>query len=210
MKSGFWGRVPEHCLEPLRSVSRTIKVESGAIVFNEKDPFRGPYVIEDGLFKIFKLNELGKEAILNFFTEGDLIAALPLLRSMPGYPASCQALRTGRISFLDYSGCQKLIQEYPELKEAFHEDFLKNAEFFQSKTSILMLSTAEERLIFFLETIGADKREVYLRIPKNQIALYLGITPEAFSRAFRHLKDTERITESEGYIRLLAPPETLA
>ena len=66
-----------------------------------------------------------------------------------------------------------------------------------------MLHTTEERVVFFLEALGAAEKEVYLNIPKNQVALYLGVSAEAFSRAFTALKKQGRITENDGYVRLL-------
>ena len=68
-----------------------------------------------------------------------------------------------------------------------------------------MLHSTEERVIFFLEALGAANREVYLNIPKNQVALYLGVSPEAFSRALTALKKKGTITEDDGYVRLHVP-----
>ena len=174
-------------------------------MFLQGDPFKGPYIIEKGIFKIYQLNEAGKEAILNFFFPGSIVAALPILKSMKVYPASCEAVRDGSVIHLPGNDCFALMDEFPELKQCFQEDFVSNAEFFKNKTTLLMLHSTEERVIFFLEALGAANREVYLNIPKNQVALYLGVSPEAFSRALTALKKKGTITEDDGYVRLHAP-----
>ncbi len=202
-ESEFWNRVPEGCRERLQRVARRLTVEAGETVFLQGDRFRGPYVIDKGIFKVYQLNEAGKEAILNFFFPGSIIAALPMLKTMPVYPASCEAVRDGAVIYIPVDECVSLMQKHPDLKQCFQEDFVSNAEFFKNKTTLLMLHTTEERVIFFLEALGAADREVYLNIPKNQVALYLGVSAEAFSRAFTALKKQGRITESDGYVRLL-------
>lgn len=161
-----------------------------------------------GIFKVYQLNEAGKEAILNFFFPGSIIAALPMLKSIPVYPASCEAIRNGSVLYLPVDECTPLMHDYPELKQCFQEDFVNNAAFFKEKTTLLMLHSAEERVVFFLEALGAHEREVYLNIPKNQVALYLGISAEAFSRAFTALKKRGRISEEDGYVRLIPESET--
>lgn len=203
MSREFWNRVPEPCRGKLEKLSRQIKFRAGDTVFLQGDSFKGPYVIERGIFKIYQLNEAGKEAILNFFFPGSIIAALPILKNIPVYPASCEAVRDGSVIFIPVNECISMMAEYPELKQCFQEDFVSNAEFFKDKTTLLMLHTTEERVLFFLEALGAAEREVYLNIPKNQVALYLGVSPEAFSRAFSTLKKQGRVSESEGYVRLL-------
>ncbi|MBU45279.1 MAG: hypothetical protein CMN76_18855 [Spirochaetaceae bacterium] len=206
--SEFWNRIPETCRASLQKVARRLTFEAGETVFLQGDSFRGPYVIDKGIFKVYQLNEAGKEAILNFFFPGSIIAALPMLKIMPVYPASCEAVRDGAVIYLPVDDCVSLMQEAPELKQCFQEDFVSNAEFFKNKTTLLMLHTTEERVLFFLEALGADEREVYLNIPKNQIALYLGVSAEAFSRAFTALKKQGRVTESDGYVRLIAESDS--
>lgn len=198
----FWKRVPQPCREELKKVARPLHYKAGESVFLEGDSFRGPYVIQKGIFKIYQLNESGKEAILNFFFPGSVVAALPLLRGRQVYPASCEAVRDGSVIYLPEQKCTEFLRMHPDLKTTFQEDFVLNAEFFKNKTAIIMLHSTEERVIFFLEELGANEQEVYLNIPKNQIALYLGVTAEAFSRAFSNLKRKGRITEQDGYVRL--------
>ena len=93
-----------------------------------------------------------------------------MLKTMPVYPASCEAVRDGAVIYIPVDECVSLMQKHPELKQCFQEDFVSNAEFFKNKTTLLMLHTTEERVIFFLEALGAADREVYLNIPKNQVA----------------------------------------
>lgn len=203
MSRDFWNKVPEPCQGKLQKLSRKTNFKAGDTVFLQGDPFRGPYVIEKGIFKIYQLNEAGKEAILNFFFPGSIIAALPILKNIPVYPASCEAVRDGSATFIPVHDCLSMMDDHPELKQCFQEDFVSNAEFFKDKTTLLMLHSTEERVVFFLEALGAAEGEVYLNIPKNQVALYLGVSPEAFSRAFTTLKKQGRVSESDGYVRLI-------
>lgn len=203
MKEGFWSTLSESARLSVEAIARKEKYTAGETVFLEGSEYRGCYVVESGLFKVYRVNHEGKEAILNFFFPGTLFAALPLLKQQDVYPAACEAVRRGELVFLEKNRMFELMKDLPDLRMNLQEDFLRNAEFFKEKTSLLMLATAEERVLYFLEYLGAAEKEVYLNLPKNQIALYLGITPEAFSRSFRSLKNQGIITEDDGYAKIL-------
>ena len=186
----------------LRRIARPITVKPGEAVFGEGDAYRGFFVVESGCFKVFRINEAGKEAVLSFFLSGQAFALLPLLKNLAAYPAACMALQHGRLSLYEERAVRTIIEDEPALLENLRAHFVEVAEFFRDKAAMLMLESAEQRVCSFLRSIGADNAPTLLEVPKGQLALFLGITPEAFSRALAALKKRGVLMESEGLLHL--------
>ncbi len=189
----------------LRSIARRLSFTPGESVFMEGDAYRGFFVVESGCFKVFRVNESGKEAVLHFFVPGQSFAVLPLLRKGPTYPASCVALQSGQLSLFEEQAVRPLLAARPGLRESLQQHLGDVAEFFRDKAAMLMLESTEERICSFLRNIGADKELTLLNVPKGQLALFLGMTPEAFSRALASLKKRGALREEGGLIQLVQP-----
>jgi CRP/FNR family transcriptional regulator len=202
----FWDRIDRELRAELSRVLLPLKFAQGEIVFSEGDPFRGFFIVERGLFKVYRLNEKGREAILNFFEDGELFALAPLFSGRGSYPASCCAVEPGRLSLVNGRAAADLLARRPDFAKHLNENFAQAAEELQEKTALVMLNSVEERVIHFLDKVGARERPIALKIPKNQIALYLGATPEAFSRALLSLKQQGKLHEEAGYVQLAKSP----
>ncbi len=204
MSEDFRERLSAADREAVEKTGRTLHFQPGEAVFHEGERYRGFFLVQEGACKVFRLSEEGKEAVLSFFLPGQAIALVPLLRNSDVYPASCLALQQSVLIRYDAVSFRALLKHRPSIQSTLQESMASIAEFFRDKTSMLMLEGAEERVTGFLRQIGADRKPTLLDVPKRQIALFLGITPEAFSRALASLKERGDVEEQNGLIRLLA------
>ncbi|MBX7056591.1 MAG: Crp/Fnr family transcriptional regulator [Leptospirales bacterium] len=186
----------------LQEISRPLNFEPGESVFGEGDRYRGFFLVERGACKVFRVNSSGKQAVLSFFTAGHCIAVLPLFRNIESYPAACSSIQHSDLRLYPVDSMRILLRDRPLLQGALQDSMLEIARFFRDKSSMLMLQSAEERVLGFLQELGAGDSPILLDIPKGQVALYLGITPEAFSRALASLKDRGALSEENGRLRI--------
>jgi CRP/FNR family transcriptional regulator len=194
----FWAALSAAEQAALKGIARVRELESGQTVFLEESPYEGFFVVETGACKVYQVSVTGKEAILRFFLPGDEIAIVPFLNGTEQYPASCAAITKTRLLFFEARRCAELCRNQPGLLAKLRGSLGSSAEFFRDKTALLMLGDVQERVMTFFRDLDAHLVPVHLNIPKNQIALYLGMTPEAFSRAILALKQKGALVEQDG------------
>ncbi len=188
--------LPHDKAELLRSVSHYVRFEKQQSVFREGDAYKGPFLVVEGHFKIFMMGDEGKEAIMHIFREGELIAGGPLF--LDGhYPASCAAIHEGCLIAFEYDRLKKLIATDETIKNFFLGKSVKLMPRLKEKIENLTLKTAEQRIVDYLKSMGADERPVVLEVPKNQVAALLDLTPESVSRVFNQLV-AKNIVIAEG------------
>lgn len=178
--------LPANQAELLRSVSHYVRFEKQQSVFREGDLYKGPFVVVEGHFKIFMIGEEGKETIMHIFREGELIAGGPLFLG-GDYPASCAAIHEGCLIAFECERLKKLMAADQIICNYFLNKSVKLMPKLKEKIENLTLKNAEQRIVDYLKSMGADQRPVVLEIPKNQIAALLDLTPESVSRVFNQL-----------------------
>lgn len=193
--------LPADKAELLRAVSHYKRYEKQQPVFRDGDPYKGPFLVTEGQFKIFVMGDEGKESIMHIFREGELIAGGPLFLG-GNYPASCMALSDGCLIAFEYDRLKKLIASEDAIRGFFLNKSVKLIPKLKEKIENLTLKNAEQRIISYLTSLGADKAPVTLDVPKNQIAALLDLTPESVSRVFAQLVAKELLTVDEKAYRL--------
>lgn len=203
-KSDFCKSIPSSYFNILQENGILLNYTKGREVFREGNLYNGFYIVESGLFKIYKLNESGKENIIKLFYPGESIATLPLFNKMhTTYPASCQNVFDGNLLFFDVQKAEKMLIEHIELKNFLMEEMTDFTKYLLDRINSQFNDNAEAKLIKFLCNIGANDKEQTIDIPKNQIALLLSITPETFSRTVNQMKKKGKLFQEKDRYRLL-------
>lgn len=185
----------------LRAVSHYRRYEKLQSVFRDGDPYKGPFIVAEGQFKIFMIGDGGKEAIMHIFREGEMIAGGPLFLG-GAYPASCASLTDGCLISFEYDRLKKLITTDDAILSFFLQKSMQLIPRLKEKIENLTLKNAEMRIVSYLQSLGADKNAVTLDIPKNQIAALLDLTPESVSRVFGQLVAKQILIADEKTYRL--------
>lgn len=174
--------------DALRAISHYRRYQKSEAVFHQGDNYKGPYMVAEGQFKIYQTGNDGKETIFNIFRAGEWLAPGPLFLG-GGYPASCSAINDGCLVLLEYDRLKQLIAQEGEINDYFLEKSVLLIPRLKEKIENLSMRNAEQRIIAYLKSIGAEEAAVPLQIPKNQLAALLDLTPESVSRVLTNLTD---------------------
>jgi CRP/FNR family transcriptional regulator len=185
------------------SLGRRQLLDKSTLMFEFGEIHKGFYLLLDGYVKIYRVDEQGKEAILQIRGPGDLIAAVPLLTGENTYPGSAETLTDSIVYYYDNEYFHHYLKDNPEIKTRFSSYLNRLTQYFREKSVSLMLKSVPERLYDFLQELGAHKDFIRLPIPKNQIALLIGATAETVSRSLKSMKDEGLLEEDDGRYKLI-------
>ncbi|ABG58391.1 Crp/Fnr family transcriptional regulator [Cytophaga hutchinsonii] len=166
--------------EEIIAVAEKMKVETfkkSTVILREGDVSSKCYFVLSGCVRQYILVD-GEEKTTGFFTEGQAaILYASYMNKLPSaYYLSCvedSTLTTGT-----REEEEALHTEYPKLKYLVHTVMPQDYANMQERLAAMMNSTAEERYLMLLQT----QPELLTRVPLHQLASYIGVTPESFSR----------------------------
>lgn len=165
-------------LEPLRGLYRKESHPARAAIFREGEPYRKVAFILEGLVKKSYRTGEGKEFIKEFAWEGQVTT--PYASLLRGIPATytLEALEDTTLLTIDYAVIERRFREDPQwlaIGKALADLHFLNRE--EREMELLKHSAPGRYAIFrqrFPHLLG--------RLRKQDIASYLGITPESLSR----------------------------
>jgi CRP/FNR family transcriptional regulator len=195
--------IPKNLRPKIEQIQIQKKFKQDEIVFHENDHYTGFYLVRSGKFKVYNLNYEGKEAILHIFLTGTLIAAAPVFHDIETfYPATCQAIEGGSLSFFEAVEFRNLLKQSPDFSFQFSSLTMNLMRTLRDKTASLMLSDVRTRILDLFKEYGGMKDFIELPIPKNQIALLVGTTPETLSRTLKILEDENILIKKENKYKI--------
>lgn len=180
----------------------------GQVVFQEGTMPFGLYCINSGKVKISTLGQEGKEQILRFAKNGDVVGYRALL-SGDHYSASAVALEESNICFLPSASIQDLIRRNGhfamELMKLLSEN-LKDAE--KRLTHIAQKPVRErmaEAILFLKETYGLepDGKTLNVSLSREEIANIVGTATETAIRLLSEFKNDHLIELNNKRISIL-------
>ncbi|MDB4340044.1 Crp/Fnr family transcriptional regulator [Crocinitomicaceae bacterium] len=146
---------------------KKVSVKKGDILQYKGDVSNKIYSVEKGLLRTYSIDEKGKEHIFMFAPEGWIVADASTING----PADL---------FIEAMENSELIVQDNELfVKANPIALIKRIAVLQKRAIMLMSATAIDRYQSFIETYP----NIVQRVPQKMIASYLGITPEALSKA---------------------------
>lgn len=179
------------------------------ILFHEDDPANHIYEIGSGSVMLYRLLADGRRQVVDILSAGDLFGM-----SMTGlYDCSAETLMPTEIRVLD----RRDIERSSELQGHVNKCLMSRIEALHSHAVLLGRKSAQERVASFLmrfvtnrgvvgcagPTAGEDSRTVVLRMTRQEIADYLGLTIETVSRVLSDMKRRGVISiEKNDRIRL--------
>ena len=161
------------------------KIRKGQFLLRAGEVSRYLAFVEKGCLRQYSIDSKGEEHVVQFAIEDWWIS--DMYSSLTGAPATynIDALEDSEVLLLDTALQEKLCTEIPPFERFFR--LLLQGSFVAKErriTAALSLS-AEEQYLSLLELYP----ELFQRVPQNQIASYLGITPQSLSRIRKTLAD---------------------
>ncbi|MDO3641367.1 Crp/Fnr family transcriptional regulator [Mucilaginibacter sp. L3T2-6] len=159
------------CLKP-------IQIKRKQFVLNEGEICRNSVFVNNGCLRGFTVDKNGIEHVLSFAPPGWWIADMySLISQKPGI-LNIEALEDTEALILSKAGQEKLYHEIPKF-ERFFRILTENSLVANQQRIIDNMSlTAEERYSIFCKRYPT----LIDHLPQKQIASYIGVTPEFFSR----------------------------
>ena len=191
-------------------IGRRRKVARGATLFRAGDPFVNLYAIRLGHFKSDQINPGGEEQVTGFQMAGELLGMDAI--STDRHHCGAVALEDSEVCEIPFSSLERLLGEMPGLLRHFHR--MMSHEIMREQSVMLLLGNmqATQRFAAFLVNLGSRYEargysaiQFQLRMSREEIGNYLGLTIESISRLLSKFKKAGWLRVSNREIEILNP-----
>src|SRR6476620_7091964 len=160
------------------SKTETRQYKSKTILLNAGEICKHSYFINSGLLRSFNINDNIVEHVLSFACEGWWISDMYSLLSQKPGTLFIEVLEDAEVVLLSKENQEKLYHEIPALERFFRilteNSLVANQERLMDNLSL----SAEERFDKFCKRYPT----IMQRVSQKQVASYIGVTPEFFSK----------------------------
>lgn len=190
-------------LEAVVEAAVTVQYDTDEIVFLESEPAAGLYIVQAGWLKAIKYSVDGREQVLSFLGEGEIINAISVFADTPN-PATVVALEPTTLLLVKKETVLTLLEEHPKLARAVIHQLANRMLHLVSLVEDLSLHTVESRLARFLLQ-EADGNVVHRRpwTTQAELAHRLGTVTDVLNRVLRSLSDDGIIEVQRRQITIL-------
>ena len=152
-------------------------------LLNEGEVCKHITFVNSGCLRQYTIDNKGAEHIIQFAIEDWWISDLNSFLS--GKPATdnIDALEDSEVLLLEKSARDQLLESCPKMEKFFRLLLEANHVASHRRVTEAFSTSAEERYLNFI----AAYPKMFEQIPQNQIASYLGITPQSLSRIRKEL-----------------------
>jgi CRP-like cAMP-binding protein len=173
---------------------------SGATLFREGDPAAKSYLVLKGRFKLSKLHEDGKEAIVRYINPGEMTAAVSVFKGK-NYPGTAQAVETTEVVGWDRETMLYIMSAYPQIAMNLLGMVVERLDDIQNRYLELQTERVEQRvaraLLRIMRESGRRTDEgilINFRLGRQDLADYTGTTLYTVSRTLSRW-------EKKGWVR---------
>jgi CRP/FNR family transcriptional regulator len=192
-------------------IGRRRRIQRDERLYQMGELFTNLYAIRFGHFKTFQVNPSGDQQVTGFQMGGELLG----MDAISGDRHHCDAvaLEDSEVCEIPFSRLEELFAHIPTLLRHFHR--ILSQEITREQNVMLSLGSmrAEQRFAVFLVNLAAryaargySGTSFQLRMPREDIANYLGLTIESISRLLARLKKQGWIKVERRQVELLDPP----
>lgn len=193
-----------------------VQFKAGQRIHTIGQPFDMLFVVNSGFLKSVMIDESGNEQVLAFPMKGDLFGIDGIHAKQ--YNTETVALTTCEIILIPFKVLASLGRSYPEVEAAFYGVMSRELIREQGMISAIGALSAEARVARFIATMsdrfsamGYSGTQFNLRMTRQEIGSYLGLTLETVSRTFSafHAAGLIAVDQRSVEIRNLAALRTL-
>lgn len=176
------------------------KVRRGAALFRNGEPFTSLHAIRTGFFKTCTTTDDGRHQVTGFQMAGEIMGLDGIARDR--HTCDAVALEDSEVCVMPFHRVAELSRDIAALQHHVHRIMSREIVRDHGLMLLLVNMRAEERLAAFLLNLaqrlharGFSRNELVLRMTREDIGSYLGLTLETVSRTFSKLA-------ADGLIRL--------
>ncbi len=180
----------------LNSISSLVRKKKREIIFLENEEGSNLYFLLSGSVKLYKTNDEGREAVIHFVEPGEFFAEIVLFLENR-YPVSAITIKESQLLSIDAEKMFYIIRSDPELAMKLIGIFAHRLNYMADVIKNLSIMDTRDKFLNYLNRVKDENNIIHLNIPKQEIALLLGIAPETFSRVLKQLSE-QGILEIQG------------
>ena len=194
-----------HRLDDIVTTRRSLA--RGETLFRAGEQFTSLYAVRTGFFKTCFSSEDGRSQVTGFQMAGELLGLDGI--GTDHHTCDAVALEDSQVCVISYTQLEELSREISDLQRRFHK--IMSREIVREHGVMLLLGSmrAEERVAAFLlnltqrlRTRGFSSSDLVLRMTREEIGSYLGLTLETVSRTFSKFAEDGMITVNQRHIHI--------
>jgi CRP/FNR family transcriptional regulator len=191
-------------------IGRRRKVPRDSMLYRMDDPFVNLYAIRLGHFKTCQIDPSGQQRITGFQMNGELLGMDAI--STDHHHCEAVALEDSEVCEIPFSRLEELFGHIPTLLHHFHR--MMSQEITREQSVMLLLGNmrADQRFAAFLVNLGSryeargySASHFQLRMSREDIGNYLGLTIESISRLLNKFKKQGLVRVRNREVELLDP-----
>jgi CRP/FNR family transcriptional regulator len=183
------------------------RVARGAALFRCGDGFDTLYAVRSGAFKTVSSSRNGDEKITGFYLPGEVVGLDAISSARHAFNAV--ALEDSDVCAIPFARLESLAARMPQLQRQLFRVLSSDISRDQGLMLLLGNMTAEQRLAAFLlslsrrhERLGYSPTRFHLRMTREDIGSYLGLTLETISRLFARFQREGLIASQQRDVEL--------
>jgi CRP/FNR family transcriptional regulator len=191
-------------------IGKRTRIPRDERLYQMGQPFRNLYAIRFGHFKTYQVNAAGEQQITGFQMAGELLG----MDAISGDRHQCDAvaLEDSEVCEIPFTRLEDLFGQVPTLLRHFHR--IMSQEITREQNVMLLLGNmrAEQRFAVFLVNLstryaarGYSPTSFQLRMSREDIGNYLGLTIESISRLLSRFKKQGWLKVDKREVTLLDP-----
>lgn len=192
------------------SLFQHVRFKSGQRIHRIGQNFDTLYIVNSGFLKTIHIDEYGNEQVLSFPMKGDLLGIDGIHKQH--YASEAIALSDCDMILIPYKTLTSLGRTHAELEHAMFSVMSREIVREQAMISMLSALSAEAKVARFLTNLGErfslmgySGRSFNLRMTRQEIGSYLGLTLETVSRTLSALNELGIISVEQREINLIDP-----
>jgi len=192
-------------LSELTTVKR--RVARGSALYRGQDAFESLFAVRSGAFKSVGVSRAGEEKVTGFHFPGEVLGLDAINGERHTYDAV--ALEDSEVCVIPYAPLTQLALKIPLLQARLLRILSSDISRDQGLMLLLGSMTAEQRLCAFLlslsrrhQKLGYSADRFHLRMTREDIGSYLGLTLETVSRLLSRLQRDGLIAARQREIEL--------
>jgi CRP-like cAMP-binding protein len=166
--------------EYIKTFFTTKRVRKNQFLLHDGDEVKYEYLVTAGIYKVFYVDEGGKEHIVQFAQENWWMTDYAAYFKQQPATMFVECLEEGEVLCLTLAGREKLSSELHKMEHFFRLKLTNGYVAQQQRIALLLSSTPQQRYDAFSNWYP----DLLQRIPKKYIAEFLGVSRETLSRLY--------------------------
>lgn len=199
----FFRELDEAVLQKITEEIIVRRYQAGELIFLEGDPCSGLYLVIEGLCKIYRLSDQGREHVLITLGRGDSCNEVSVVDGGPN-PVNFAAIEATITWVITPQALARLRKAYPGINEIIIKTLaIRCRQLVEQVYNLSFLSVTERLAAFLLEKTDATNILSRRKWTQDEIAAHLGTVREMVGRSLRELQEEELISVNRHQIEIV-------